>query len=58
MQRDYDMSVHYHPGKANIVADVLSRLFIGSVAYVDEERKELVKDVHMLARLGVRLMSI
>ena len=22
--KDYDMSVHYHPGKANIVADALS----------------------------------
>ena len=31
---------------------------MGSVAYVEEERKELVKDVHRLAHLGVRLMSI
>ena len=52
------MSVHYHPGKANVVADSLSRLFMGSVAHVDEERKELVKDVHRLALLGVCLMSI
>ena len=56
--KDYDMSVHYHPGKANVVADALSRLSMGSVAHVEEERKELVKDVHMLSRLGVRLMSI
>ena len=54
----YDMSVHYHPGKANVVVDALSRLSIGSVAHVKEERKELVKDVHRLALLGVRLMSI
>ena len=52
------MSVHYHPGKANVVADALSRLSMGSVAHVEEQRKELVKDVHRLARLGVRLMSI
>ena len=52
------MSVHYHPGKANVVADALSRLSMGSVAHVEEERKELAKDVHRLARLGVRLMSI
>ena len=31
---------------------------MGSVARVAEERKELVKDVHRLGRLGVRLMSI
>ena len=55
---DYDMSVHYHLGKAIVVADALSRLFMGSVAHVEEERKELVKDVHRLARLGFRLMSI
>ena len=52
------MRMHYHPGKANVVADALSRLSIGSVAHVDKEKKELVKDVHRLARLGVRLISI
>ena len=52
------MSVHYHPSKANVVADSLSRLSMGSVSHVEEERKELVKDVHMPARLGVRLMNI
>ena len=52
------MSVHYHPCKENVVEDALSRLSMGSVSHVEEERKELVKDVHRLARLGVRLMSI
>ena len=52
------MSVHYHPGKANVVAYALTRLSMGSVADVEEKRKELVEDVHRLARLGVRLMSI
>ncbi|WMV08817.1 hypothetical protein MTR67_002202 [Solanum verrucosum] len=54
----YDISVHYHPGKAKVVADALSRLSMGSVAHIKVERKELAKDVHRLARLGVRLMSI
>ena len=56
--KDYDMSVHYHSGKANVVVDALSRLSMGSVAHVEEKRKELVKDIHRLARLGVLPMSI
>ena len=56
--KDYDMSVHYHLGKANVVADALSILYMSSVSHVEEKRKELVKDVHRLARLGVLLMSI
>ncbi|WMV29771.1 hypothetical protein MTR67_023156 [Solanum verrucosum] len=51
------MSVLYHPDKANVVADALSRLSMGSVAHVDDERKELVRDVHRLARLGVQLVD-
>ncbi|KAH0644931.1 hypothetical protein KY284_032815 [Solanum tuberosum] len=56
--KDYDMNVFYHPSKANIVADALSRLSISSVEHVEGERKELAKDVHQLPRLEVRLMSI
>src|SRR5688572_31719175 len=55
--KDYDMSVLYHPGKANVVADALSRMSMGSVAHVDEGKKELVKEVHRLARLGVKLLG-
>ena len=56
--KDNDMSVYYHLGKANVVADALSILYMGSVYHVEEERKELVKDVQRLARLGVQHMSI
>ncbi|KAH0712585.1 hypothetical protein KY289_008544 [Solanum tuberosum] len=55
--KDYDMSILYHPGKANVVVDALSRLSMGSTAHVDEEKRELAKDVHRLERLEVRLMD-
>ncbi|KAH0715068.1 hypothetical protein KY284_007973 [Solanum tuberosum] len=51
--KDYDMSILYHPGKANVVVDALSRLSMGSTAHVDEEKRELAKDVHRLARFGI-----
>lgn len=55
--KDYDMSILYHPGKANVVADTLSRLSMESVSHVDEGKKELLKDVHRLVRLGARLVD-
>ncbi|WMV38445.1 hypothetical protein MTR67_031830 [Solanum verrucosum] len=53
--KDYDMNVLYHLGKADVVVDALSRLSMGSVAHVEEEKKVLAKDVHQHARLGVCL---
>lgn len=44
--KDYDMSVHYHPGKANMVANALSRVLIGSLAHVDGGGKEVDRKVH------------
>ena len=55
--KDYDMNVHYHPGYSNIVADALSRMSMGSISHIEDEMKELAKDVHRLARLGVRLVD-
>ena len=52
------MNVLYHPSKANVVSNGLSKLYIGSVGYVEEERKKLAKDVHRLGRLRVCFMSI
>ncbi|KAH0672805.1 hypothetical protein KY290_025037 [Solanum tuberosum] len=56
--KDYDMSVYYHPGKANVVVDALSRVSMGSLAHVEEGSKELAKEVHRLAKLGVRLEGV
>ena len=53
--KDYDINVLYHLGKANVVADSLSCITMGSVSNIDEAKKDLVRDEHRLARLGVRL---
>ncbi|WMV09521.1 hypothetical protein MTR67_002906 [Solanum verrucosum] len=45
------MSVLYHPDKVNVVEDALSRLSISSIAHVEEDKKELVCDIHRLTRL-------
>ena len=57
MFKDYDMNVHYHPSKANVVYDALSRMSMGSTTHIEDEKKELVKVVHRLERLGVWLVE-
>ena len=49
--KDYDVSVHFHPSKANVVGDDNSRLSMGSLAHAEEERIQPAKNVHMLADL-------
>ena len=49
--------MHYHPCKANVVADALSRMIMGSTNHIEDEKKEFAKEVHRLARLGVRLLD-
>ena len=38
-----------------MVADALSHMTMGSASHVEEAKKDLVKDVHRLACLGLRL---
>ena len=53
--KHYDISVFHHPSKAIAVADTLSRMNLCSVSHLVESKIDLVKDVHRLARLGVKL---
>ncbi|WMV29361.1 hypothetical protein MTR67_022746 [Solanum verrucosum] len=55
--KDYHMSVIYHPEKVNVVVDALNQLSMGSVSHVEDDKNELVRDVHRLAQLGVRLVG-
>ena len=55
--KDYVMSILHNPGKANVVYDDINMLSIGSITHVEEEKRELAKEMHILTHLGVRLMD-
>ena len=45
------------PGQGQCYGRCSSRLSIGSVAHVENDKKEFTRDVYHLARLGVRLLD-
>ncbi|CAL9005834.1 unnamed protein product, partial [Prunus brigantina] len=50
--KDYDCTIEHHPGKANVVADALSRKFSGSIAYFRGRYVPLMVEMRKL-RVGL-----
>ena len=57
MFKDYYMSVLYPPDKAYVVADALSHIIMSILSNLEKAKKDLAREVHKSARLGLRSES-
>ena len=46
--KDYDITIHYHPGKANVMANALSRKSGGSLAAMITRQPKLLRNLEEL----------
>jgi hypothetical protein len=55
--KDYDLEVHYHPGKANVVTDALSRKSYANEVHVMPMSNELCAEIEHL-NLGIVINAV
>ena len=53
--KDYDCTILYHLGKANVVADALSKKYMGSLAHIVIQKRHMVREVGNYLNEGVVL---
>ena len=53
MIKDYDCSINYHPGKANVVVDALSQKSFGFSTVLLTTQNEIIED---LERMGIEIV--
>ena len=53
--KDYDCDILYHPGKANVIADALSRKSSGSLTHISVEKRSMIQELHELVDQGLMM---
>jgi len=54
LMKDYDLTIQYHPGKGNVVANALSRKSGGSLAVLLTRQLRLLRDLEEM-QIDIRL---
>ena len=53
--KNYDCTILYHPSKANVIANALSRKSMSSLAHIAPMKRSLVREIHQLEADGMHL---